>query len=95
LGLFSIFGIFLAVVTLVWRGIFSSKVNSAGNLLSGSQRILLMMTLAYTCALAIYGNVGEIFYTPIEYILFAFFFSLVLPLFLLRFNSVSALDSQF
>lgn len=73
LGLFSLFGLFLAVFTLVWRGIFSSS--AAQLALSQPQRLILMMTLAYTCALAIYGNVGEIFYSPIGYISFVLFFA--------------------
>jgi len=76
LGLLSVFGVFFASITLVWRGIFSFKPNGEGGTLSYRQRILLMMTLAYTCALAIYGNVGEIFYSPIGYILFALFYSI-------------------
>jgi O-antigen ligase len=73
LGLFSLFGVFAAVFILVWRGIFSSS--AAQLALSQPQRLILMMTLAYTCALAIYGNVGEIFYSPIGYISFVLFFA--------------------
>jgi O-antigen ligase len=73
LGLLSLFGIFTAVLALVWRGIFSPFPNSP--VLSQPQRLLLMMTLAYTCALAIYGNVGEIFYSPIGYIPFVLFYA--------------------
>ncbi len=73
LGLFSLFGLFLAVFTLVWRGIFSPSASQLT--LSQPQRLILMMTLAYTCALAIYGNVGEIFYSPIGYISFVLFFA--------------------
>jgi O-antigen ligase len=73
LGLLSLFGVMLAAITLVWRGIFA--VSASGLALSLPQRLLLMMTLAYTCALAIYGNVGEIFYSPNGYILFVLFFA--------------------
>jgi len=73
IGLLSLFSVFISVLMLVWHGIFGVKRNDVD--LSLSQRLLLMMTLAYTCALAIYGNVGEIFYTPIGYVLFALFFS--------------------
>ena len=73
LGLFSLFGVFIAVFTLVWRGIFSLSASQLA--LSQPQRLILMMTLAYTCALAIYGNVGEIFYSPIGYISFVLFFA--------------------
>ena len=73
MGLFSLFGVFLAVLTLVWRGIFSSLAPEVA--LSQPQRILLMMTLAYICALAIYGNVGEIFFSPSGYVSFVLFFA--------------------
>lgn len=73
LGLLSLLGVMLAVLVLVWRGIFSA--HAARFNLSHSQRLLLMMTLAYTSALAIYGNVGEIFYSPIGYVLFVLFFA--------------------
>jgi O-antigen ligase len=73
LGLLSLFGVMLAAISLVWRGIFA--VSASGLSPSQPQRLLLMMTLAYTCALAIYGNVGEIFYSPIGYILFILFFA--------------------
>jgi O-antigen ligase len=73
LGLLSLFGVMLAAISLVWRSIFT--VSASGLSLSQPQRLLLMMTLAYTCALAIYGNVGEIFYSPIGYILFILFFA--------------------
>lgn len=73
IGLLSLLGLFWAVFTLVWRGIFSSS--AAQLALSQPQRLILMMTLAYTCALAIYGNVGEIFYSPIGYISFVLFFA--------------------
>jgi O-antigen ligase len=73
LGLLSLFGVMLAAITLVWRGIFAASASRLA--LSQPQRLLLMMTLAYTCALAIYGNVGEIFYSPIGYILFVLFFA--------------------
>lgn len=73
LGLLSLFGVFFATFSIVWRGIFSPPSSAA--MLSQQQRLILMMTLAYTCALAIYGNVGEIFYSPSGYISFALFFS--------------------
>jgi hypothetical protein len=73
LGLLSLFGIFAAVFALVWKGIFSPTPNAP--VLSQPQRLILMMTLAYTCALAIYGNVGEIFYSPIGYIPFVLFYA--------------------
>jgi O-antigen ligase len=73
LGLLSLFGVFFTVFSLVWRGILSPT--SSGVILTQPQRLILMMTLAYTCALAIYGNVGEIFYSPIGYILFILFYA--------------------
>ena len=73
LGLLSLFGIFAAVLTLVWRGIFS---DAAKPVLTQYQRLILMMMLAYSCALAIYGNVGEIFYSPIGYIPFVLFYAI-------------------
>lgn len=73
LGLFSLLGIFAAVFTLALRGVFSPLPTAP--ILSQSQRLILMMTLAYTCALAIYGNVGEIFYSPIGYIPFVLFYA--------------------
>jgi O-antigen ligase len=73
LGLLSLFGIFAAVFTLVWKGIFSPLPNAPA--LTQPQRLILMMSVAYTCALAIYGNVGEIFYSPIGYIPFVLFYA--------------------
>lgn len=73
IGLLSLFGIFASVFSLVWKGIFAPPPNDP--ILSKAQRLILMMSLAYTCALAIYGNVGEIFYSPIGYIPFVLFYA--------------------
>jgi O-antigen ligase len=74
LGLLSLFGVFFAAVFVVLRGISSPRFNLACEDLPRQQRMLLMITLAYTFALSIYGGVGEIFYSPIGYVLFTFFF---------------------
>jgi O-antigen ligase len=75
LGLISLLGVMFASISLVWRGVLKKDIHLSNLEYSKSQKILQMITLAYTFALAIYGNVGEIFYSPNGYILFVLFYS--------------------
>lgn len=46
--------------------------------LTMQQRLFLMMGFSFAVALTIYGFVGEMFYAPINYVVFAFYFGLLL-----------------
>ena len=71
-GLFSLFGVMIAAIYLAWRGVFAKSIKST-MIRSREQKLVLMMGMAYVFALAIYSNVGEIFYFPASYLVFATF----------------------
>lgn len=71
-GLLSLFGVMLSALALMWRGICA--INADQTLVRDrTRKIVLMMGGGYVCALAIYSNVGEIFYFPASYMVFAIF----------------------
>jgi len=71
-GLFSLFGVMIAALYLVWRGVFAKSIESIVTR-TREQKIVLMMGMAYVFALTVYSNVGEIFYFPASYLVFATF----------------------
>lgn len=72
-GLLSLLGVMLSAIYLCWRGVFAHRVGEGVKVVTREQRIALMSGFAFTLALAIYSNVGEIFYTPVNYVVFALF----------------------
>ena len=80
-GLLSLLGLIFVAVRTAWRSMFEIESTGGTGLgLSYVQRLVLMMGFSYTMALAIYGNVGEMFYTPIGYLLLGFFFAVMVGL---------------
>ena len=78
LGLLSLLALMFVAIRTSWSSMFFLGDHRDGaSTPSYHHRLFLMMGFAYTMALAIYGNVGEMFYTPIGYILLAFFFSMI------------------
>ena len=80
IGLISLLAVLWVSIAVCWSLAFRNPAGGGGAgeaRLSSQQRLILMMGLSFTVALAIYGNVGEMFYTPVNYILFVFFYALV------------------
>jgi len=77
LGLLSLLALMWVSVMTCWSLALTEPTAGGATRLSSWQRLVLMMGLSYTAALSIYGNVGEIFYVPVNYILFVFFYALV------------------
>ena len=77
LGLLSLLAVMVVSASVCWSLAFTDSAANGKTRTSLRQRLVLMMGLSFTAALAIYGNVGEMFYTPINYILFVFFYALV------------------
>lgn len=73
LGLASLLALIITTLVVVWNGIAGNTTISKEPRLAKLQRLSLMMTLGFICAMSIYGNVGEIFYSPSGYIVFAIF----------------------
>jgi O-antigen ligase len=78
LGLVSLLALMLVSIRTCWSLTFSQSTLSALTPLSNNQRLLVMMGFTYTIALMIYSNVGEIFYVPINYIVFIIFYALII-----------------
>jgi hypothetical protein len=78
LGLVSLLALMLVSIRTSWSLTFSQSTSSALTPLSNNQRLLVMMGFTYTIALMIYSNVGEIFYVPINYIVFIIFYALII-----------------
>lgn len=74
-GLLSLIGIMFASIALAWRGVFQTDVNGSC-VIDREQQIMIMAGFAFTLALMIYGNVGEIFYAPTNFVVFAVFYTL-------------------
>ncbi len=69
-GLLSLLGVMLATIWLAVRGVGFAPV---GISLTRDRQITLMMGFAFTLALMVYSNVGEIFYSPVNGVVFATF----------------------
>lgn len=69
-GLLSLFGVMVAALSLAWRGVFQGVLSNTLVAENRQRAIMLMVGFAYTLALAIYGNVGEIFYSPVNTLVF-------------------------
>ena len=78
LGLVSLLALMLVSIRTSWSLTFSQSSSPALAPLSNNQRLLVMMGFTYTIALMIYSNVGEIFYVPINYIVFVLFYALII-----------------
>lgn len=65
-GLLSLLGVMIATI---WLGIKGVLAQGGGT--SREQKITLMIGVAFTLALMIYSNVGEIFYVPVNGMVFA------------------------
>jgi hypothetical protein len=78
LGLVSLLALMLVSIRISWTLTFSQGKSPALIPLSNNQRLLVMMGFTYTMALMIYSNVGEIFYVPINYIVFVLFYALII-----------------
>jgi hypothetical protein len=77
IGLLSLLAVLWVSASVCWSLAFNGPAGGRESHLSLQQRLTLMMGLSFTAALSIYGNVGELFYSPINYILFVFFYALV------------------
>lgn len=69
-GLLSLFGVMAATIWLAIRGV--ALVSGAVRPIR-EQQITLMMGFAFTLAFIVYSNVGEIFYSPVNGVVFATF----------------------
>ncbi len=78
LGLLSLLFLMYVAITTCWSLAFNEPKGSSTTLMSSWHRLILMMGISFTTAMGIYGFVGEIFYVPINYILFIFFYALVI-----------------
>lgn len=74
-GLLSLLGVMLSAIYLCWRSIFSPSFRGPTLALSIDNRVVIVTGFAFTLALAMYGNVGEIFYSPINYVVFVVFYA--------------------
>lgn len=74
-GLLSLLGLIVSAVFLCWRGVFAMSVSVRECGVTREQKISLMAGFAFALALAIYSNVGEIFYAPVNYMVLALFFA--------------------
>lgn len=73
-GLLALIGVIAASMALAWRGVFRNTLEGAVAL-DRERQITLMAGLAFTLAMIVYSNVGEIFYSPINYLVFAVFYA--------------------